>query len=152
MVRANVMARSGHAVTHAPQARQASAFGVKAVLRPWAQSLNLTSKGMAENCSSGMRPMSNTSNGQATAQSPLPSQRSGSTIGLKTPGSALQRGGLADWVASKRASEHGGAGRADSWLARRLQSLFNHSVRGIDGPCDQPHTVQRRPRFLCGCS
>lgn len=43
LIRANVMARSGHAVTHKPHARHAFAFGVYATFIPCTRSLNFCS-------------------------------------------------------------------------------------------------------------
>ena len=106
------MACSGQATTHRPQAWQASARGVCAMRLPCAHSFKRFITGNARYTASSMAPISNTSYGQTSAQSALPSQRRKSTTGAKVPGAAL----------------HSSPGRF-GWAAARL--VFSGFLRGL---------------------
>src|SRR3569623_1056569 len=84
--RCNLMAFSGHADTHSPHARHASALTAKLCFQPCSVPLTLARKGRPLRSSAGRISSSNTLYGQMTTQSALPSQRARSMAGVKTPG------------------------------------------------------------------
>jgi hypothetical protein len=93
---------SGHATTHKPHAWQALTLGVSAVFLPCAHTRNRLIIGNARYSATSIGPTSNTSYGQTSTQSALPSQRARSTTGLKLPGAALQAcPGRSGWAAER---------------------------------------------------
>src|SRR5215467_4758882 len=88
--RNNLIARSGQAETHRPQAWQFCASTANAWRFPWTQALSRAPSGIA--CLS--RPLSwrisKTLYGQTSTQSSFPSQRDRSITGTNAPGSCLQ--------------------------------------------------------------
>jgi len=87
----SMIACSGHATTHKPQARHASLLGVSAVFRPWTSDLSFAPSESCAKSSELMTPSANTSYGHTSIQSALPSHRARSTRGEKMPGEASHR-------------------------------------------------------------
>ena len=71
----NVIACSGHATTHRPQARQSSTLGVYAVCRLWAVTRSFPNRPSAAKSASSIRRTSKTSFGQTSTQSCFASRR-----------------------------------------------------------------------------
>jgi len=98
----SMIACSGHATTHKPQARHASLLGVSAVFRPWTSDLSFAPSESCAKSSELMTPSANTSYGHTSIQSALPSHRARFTRGEKVPGEASHRSpGRSGWEAAR---------------------------------------------------
>jgi hypothetical protein len=88
--RKSLIARSGQAETHRPQAWQFCASTANAWRFPWTQALSRAPSGIACLSRSLSRRISKTPYGQTSTQSSFPSQRDRFITGTNTPGSCLQ--------------------------------------------------------------
>ena len=139
------MAPSGQATTHSPQAWQASARGVYAVIRPCTTLLSRCNHERRAKSSSSIRSTSNTWYGQTASQARFPSQRPRSTTGTNAPGVAPH---FAPGRSRCRAARCASAGfracsRGSCMMVSRSARVASADTSRGTQPC--PHVVVCQP-------